>query len=69
MRPRCALAKVDVGEARSGWKAICGPRALRQEYSQTRNDRPGCAGVGSGLVKGVSSVPDYGVMGLLAPKY
>jgi hypothetical protein len=25
------------------------------------NDRPGCAGVGSGLVKGESSVPDYGM--------
>ena len=26
------------------------------------NDRPGCAGVGSGLVEGESSVPDYGMM-------
>jgi hypothetical protein len=25
------------------------------------NDRPGYAGVGSGLVKGESSVPDYGM--------
>lgn len=63
------MAKVDVGEVRSGWRAICGPRALRQQDCETMYDRPGCAGVESGLVKGVSSVPDYGVVGLLAPKY
>ena len=30
------------------------------------NDRPGRAGVGLGLVKGVSSVPDYGVVKALS---